>query len=259
MILNPYRTIKLVGQWSLLASTVPLPKDEVRAMLPRGLVLGDQDLTPPGTHPVAFYFGFQGDAHMTFPRFFTKSYREALVGIPFTYRRGLLRKKTCCGPFFYMPRLLLDSALMTFGGRFGWGFEKVMARFWTLPNSYSVSSLLGDHALTSLDYEAAGEFRPALEVPTFAPQITLQDQPLIGQAPAGLGPFFECSNYNKIWSQAVVRPIKTVTRVTEPFVPGLRVGTFEAGGIDTSPLGSYELRAPWELTLPYPCACAKRA
>jgi hypothetical protein len=69
-----------------------------------------------------------------------------------------------------------------------------------------------------------------------------------------MGPFLVCSNYDKIWSQAVLRPIKTEVTVHESFVPNLPCGRFPDHGhsITTSVLGSVEIKAPWRLSLLYP-------
>jgi hypothetical protein len=82
------------------------------------------------------------------------------------------------------------------------------------------------------------------------------DQPLISLAPATIGPFFTVADFDKNWDVATVRPLKTTVDVDVEFLSGYPAGRYpRAGwsmGIDESVLGSFELRAPFRLSLPYP-------
>ena len=69
-----------------------------------------------------------------------------------------------------------------------------------------------------------------------------------------MGPFLVCSNYDKVWNQAVLRPISSEITVHESFVPNLQTGVFpdEGKSITTSALGAVEIKAPWRLSVLYP-------
>jgi hypothetical protein len=81
-------------------------------------------------------------------------------------------------------------------------------------------------------------------------------QPIISMVPASLGPFFILSDFDKNWDVAAVQPIQTGLEVDVEYVPGYGGGRYPVSGwspgIDESVLGSYELRAPWRLSIPYP-------
>jgi hypothetical protein len=73
-----------------------------------------------------------------------------------------------------------------------------------------------------------------------------------------VGPFFACSNFDKKWDVALVRPLTTVVQIDRSFVSALPCGRFAAQGIDRSSLGSYEVRTRWRQSLLYPCALHAR-
>jgi len=87
-------------------------------------------------------------------------------------------------------------------------------------------------------------------------------QPIISMLPAAMGPFFILSDFDKDWQTATVRPLETILEVDVEYVPGYSGGRYPgtgySKGIDESVLGSYELRAPWRLSLPYPPLFAAR-
>ena len=59
-----------------------VPRDAVRGLLPGGLELDDQSLTPSGTHPMAFHFSDVVDAHLTVPNVLPSlTYCELIVSI----------------------------------------------------------------------------------------------------------------------------------------------------------------------------------
>jgi len=254
---NPYSYVSLNGHGTMRGLTLALPSEQVRQLLPYGLELGAQDVTPAGTHPVVVYFHDMFRAHMSIPSLLPSlTYHEHSLGVPFAYvtQRGQL-SATSPGPYYFMPRLHLDSFLATLGGIAYWGYAKRMASFLVDANNYTVSSSRGT-PITSLQFQAKGEFRPVEEFPLFAPIRKMLDQPLISMLPAALGPFFVCSNFDKQWSAATMRPMQTQMQIDEAYVPGLLPGAYPAEGlspgIDQIALGSYELRAPWRVSMPYP-------
>ncbi|MDC3956111.1 acetoacetate decarboxylase family protein [Polyangium jinanense] len=262
MSLNPYQGMKLVGQWSVYGVTIALPREDVRWMLPDGLELGDQDLTHRDTHPVSLYFGHVRDAHMTFPRFFPPemTYFEQVVGVPYVYAKRPLCGGRVRGPFFYMPRLFLTNLLATLGGILFWGFPKKLVRVVEGTNpartdgSYAVCPLYGGgDEILGLQWGATGAFEPATAVPSFQRQLEIMTQPLVSQQPLSVGPLLSCSDFDKLWREAEIRPLRTKTNIQEAFVPGLAPGRYSSEGIDQSPTGAFQLRAPWELSLPYCC------
>ncbi len=256
---NPYGYLSLNGDGIMRGITLALPRHEVEGLLPYGLTLGEQRVTPDGTHPVIVLFNEMLRAHMSVPTGLPSlSYHEHSLGVPHCYLSGSARMfagLTRGGPFYFQPRLHLDNFLATLGGTLFWGFDKVMASFTLTESAYSVTSDRGDQ-ITVLDHHSSGEFVSIDAVRNFDPIRRMHDQPIVSMLPMGMGPFFVCSNFAKNWRHGRIRPLRTVTHVKEAYVPGLGTGTFpregEAPGIDQDVLGSYEMRVPWRLSMPYP-------
>jgi len=261
MFSKPYQAMKLVGQWSVYGVTIVLPREDVEWMLPDALELGAQDLTPPNTHPVTLYFGNVRDAHMTFPRAFPPdmTYFEQVVGVPFVYSRRPLCGGRVRGPFFYMPRLFLTNLLATLGGILLWGFPKKLVSVLESTNdagtggSYAVCPPRGGDEILGVQWAATGPFRPVSEAPSFQRQLEIMTQPLVSRQPLSVGPLVSCSDFDKIWQEAELRPLHTKTSIRDAFVPGLAPGQYSSQGIDQTPMGAFQLRARWELSLPYCC------
>lgn len=250
---DPYRTIKLVGRWTIRVATLVLPTAHVRAMLPWGLELGAQDLTEPGTHPVRLYFGHPVHATMTFPpRVMTMDYCEQVLGVPYVRRSTGMVRGGASGPFYYMPRLWLNNAMAISGGLLWWGMEKRAAQIEPGENTYRVGTQgQPSRPLLEAGWEYTGEYEPALGVPNFQAHRTMMDQPLIMQGFASLGPLLVGSSFTMTWGAAMVRSIRSRVQIYQPYVPGLPVGCFDSVGLDEAVLGAFELQTPWELALPY--------
>ncbi|MFO0756797.1 MAG: acetoacetate decarboxylase family protein [Byssovorax sp.] len=254
-LLDPYGSVSLDGDAILRGVTLALPSDTVRGMLPYGLDLGDQRLTPPGTHPVVLWFQIMLRAHMSVPTLLpSMTYLEHIFGVPFVYvTRGAIDRRTP-GPAFFMARLYLDSLLATAGGVLWWGFAKQMAEMRLTARRFSVAQ--EGEPLISLDFEPRGPFRSLASFPRMAPIREIMRQPLVSQVPAAVGPFFAFSDFHRDVEGGEIRPLATVVQIDEQFLPGLPCGRFpaemQAPGIDTSALGSYEIRSPWRQGLIYP-------
>lgn len=258
--LNPFDAINLNGFGTFRGVTLAPPIELVRALMPPGLSLGDQTVTPFGTHPVIVSFNKLSDARMSVPSLLpTLNYREYTVGIPYSFVSYGKAARDGLGPFYYMPRLLLDSMLAVIGGLGFWGFLKEAATFRRSGLQQSIWSSDGTE-LTSLSWTAGGEHRPITAFP-FDEVRRMLDQPLVSQVPLELGPYV-VSEFQRQWDRATVRPIETILTVQDDSFlrgcAGISKRTCfegcEAGhslGIDASPLGSYELRVPWRLGIPY--------
>lgn len=264
--LTPLSYINLVGNGIIRGATLVMPSDYVRNLLPWGLELGAQDLTPPGTHPVSFFFQEMIRAHMTIPTLLPDmTYHEQIVGVPFTYVTRGYPGAGPLGPFFFMPNLYLDNVLATLGGRLGWGLAKQMAQMTVTEDSWTVHDPDGKRII-GLDFTPTGDYVPLAQMPNFAPycrpETGIMVQPLVSMMPAGVGMFPVCSDFDKKWDDAVVRPLETQIHIDNAFVPGLPCGTFPAAerapGIDVSVLGSFQVLAHWRMSLAYPCSMHSR-
>jgi Acetoacetate decarboxylase (ADC) len=255
---NPFAAINLNGDGNMRGLTLALPTDTVRDLLPCGLELGSQTVTPTGTHPVILFFHDLFRAHMSVPALTPSlTYHEHSMGIPYSYLSRHSITPGHPGPYYFMPRLFLDNPIATFGGLLGWGFTKKIASIQVTADRFTISDSTGQ-VLTSMSWRTknGGGFRPVSAWPYFEPIRQMLDQPLIAQVPAGMGPFFALSDFDKDWDVATLRPLETSLDVDVEYVAGYPGGRYPSSdwspGIDESVLGSYELRSPWRLSLPYP-------
>jgi len=244
---SPFAAINLHGDGTMRGVTLALPTAQVRDLLPAGLELGDQKVTPAGTHPVILFFHDMFRAQMSMPTLLPNmTYHEHSVGVPFAYLSSSSITPGMPGPYYFF-----------------WGFAKEMASATVTETSYSVNSLAGQR-LTSLTWKKPRqqEFRPIAEYKNFEPVRQMLNQPIISMLPAAMGPFFILSDFDKAWEVATIRPLETSVEVDQAYVPGYEAGRYPASGysrgINASVLGSYELRAPWRLSLPYPPLMAFR-
>ncbi|HEY3704363.1 MAG TPA: acetoacetate decarboxylase family protein [Terracidiphilus sp.] len=255
---NPFAAINLNGTGTMRGVTLALPTSRVREFLPAGLGLGPQQVTPPGTHPVILFFNDLFRAQMSVPTLLPNlTYHEHSFGIPYSYLSPGSITPGVPGPYYFMPRLFLDSFLATMGGMGLWGFPKRIASFTVSADRYTVTSSAGQRIMSlQWDTPAGEDYRPIREFPEFEPIRQMLNQPLISMVPYSVGPFFVLSDFDKIWEFATLRPLHTSLEVDLEFVPGFQAGRYPQAdfsrGIDSSVLGSYELRTPWRLSLPYP-------
>jgi Acetoacetate decarboxylase (ADC) len=255
---NPFALIRAQGEGITRGVTLALPTETVRNLLPAGLEPGPQHISPEGTHPVILFFHDFFRAGFSIPTLLpSQSYREFSLNVPFTYISRESITPGYPGPYHFLPRLFLDNLSATVTGLLGWGLAKEMAAFRLTTDRYSISELSGAR-ITSLSWkaEAGGRHRPIADWPNFAPVRDMLRQPMILRYPLGLGPFFVAANFDRNWDTAVLQPIQTVLDVDYEYVPGYPAGRYPGSGwspgIDESVLGSYELVAPWWLSMPYP-------
>ena len=263
---KPFNLVNLHGQGTFRSVTLALPTAQVLRFLPAGLVLGPQDVTPPGTHPVILSFNALYRAEMSVPTLLPSlTYHEFTFGVPFSHlpagplARALgsltgQRDAAPRGPYYYMPRLFLDSVLATLGGVVFWGYAKKLARFTVGADRFAIQGEDG-RPQVSLGFAAVGQPQPVAALPHFAAVQAMLDQPLLSQLPAALGPIFVVADFDKQWDTATLRPLHTSVRAEAEFVPGFGPGSHPASGvaegIDASVLGSYELNAAWLLGMPH--------
>jgi hypothetical protein len=251
--LGPLSAVDLVGDGVIRVVQLALPAETVESFLPYTLELASQSMTPRGTHPVVMFFQEMVRAHVTIPMLVPNmTYHEFVLAVPFTRVRGA--GGLCSrGTLQFLPRLYLSEWLPTLGGILFWGFAKEMARYHVTNHRIALSTFEGD-PLVSLDYQPAGDFEPPGEYPLFGPLREVMSEPLVSEVPAALGPLLACSNYDKDWSRALLRPIDTEVTIHQSFVPNLPCGRWSSGkkSITHSPLGSVEVKAPWRLSLLYP-------
>jgi hypothetical protein len=238
--------------------TLVLALPEVRALLPASLELGEQDVTPEGTHPVIFLFHGFSNCQFSIPTLLQSlNFHEQTVGIPFTYVRAGIGVPDTFGPYYFMPKLYLDDLWVSMIGRNFWGFDKELAKVDVAADRYAVSAGNG-RQLASLTWsvpENDDDYLAAAMCPAFAATRRMLSQPLITQFPAAIGPFFVLTDFDRRWNLAKVRPLRTVLEVDPSYMSGFDGGCFVAGerseDADSAAPAAYELVGPWWLSYPY--------
>jgi hypothetical protein len=253
---DPFNVIHLSGMGTMRYVTLALPRDSVRNLLPNGLELGPQTMTPPGTHPVLLGFHEMFRLHASIPSLLpSMTYHEHSVGIPYCFVTQNQITPRTPGPYYFMPILLLDNVWAALGGLLFWGYAKQLAAFSVDQRRFSISRIGGEPVL-STSYESVGDARPIAHYPHFELQRQAISQPLISMVPLSVGPFFVVAGFPKKWDVATLRPLETVTEVFTDYVVGLSSGRYpstgRSQGIDASVMGAYELRAPFQVGSPYP-------
>jgi hypothetical protein len=259
------RAINFVGGGVIRAFTLVMPTADVQAMLPPDLELGAQTLTEPGLHPVVLYFQEMVSAHMNIPvPMPAVTYHEQILGIPYCYSKANSVQGRH-GPFYHMPNLWLDNWQAIVGGRMWYSFPKVKgvatltAAQNGTPARWAMADMGGQPQI-ALNYEPVGDFEPLHTQPNFAnfcvgPQ-GIMNQPLVVRMPFGVGPVLQASHFDKKWDDAVIRPLRATMEISKSFSTGLPTGRFPAHGwgegIDTSPLGAFEVHARWRESFSYP-------
>jgi hypothetical protein len=257
---NPLAAINVNGDSTRRGVTLQVPKDQVRACLPPGLELGPQNLTViPGTHPVLLFFNDMFRLHWSMPTLVPSvTYHELHIGIPYTYLSTGPVTPGAPGPYYFMPRLHLDNWSAIFGGLVFWGFAKRRARFCVTVDSYTVTTPTGE-PVASLKWEMPrlSLFQAVSTFEHFKPVQQAMSQTIISMAPASLGPYFTLTDFSMAWDSAELQPLHTAVEADGNYLPGYPGGRIPLSGwsvedIRYSPLGSYELRASWQVSLPYP-------
>lgn len=245
-----------IGNGITRCVALALPLRKVRALLPDGLELLEQNVTPPGTHPLVFLFHGFSECQFSFPTLFrSMNFHEQTAGIPFTRVRNSQGPYAGPGPYYFMPKLYLDDILVMLGGIYWWGFSKELASVHVSGNRYAVTSLTG-HFLASLDWglDNAAEFRAVTGYSDFEPMRAMMSQRLVSVYPPGVRPMYCLSDFDRRWHLARARPIDSVLEVAPDYMRGFDGGHFamqDRRGGEEVIVGSFELSAPWWLSPPY--------
>jgi hypothetical protein len=244
-----------VGDGLTQCVVLALPDWRVHGFLPGSLQLGEQDVTPVGTHPVVLLFHSFTQCQFSFPTFLPPmQFHEQTIGIPFTYIRANNSIPGGSGPYCFIPKFYLDDQWVWMIGRTYWGFDKEMAFVNSSNSLYAVTSLAG-RRLVSLewqDYE--NEVRSAIRgYPEFESVRLMLSQPLVSLSPAGVGPVLTLTDFDRSWNLGTVRPINGALEIDASYLPGFEGGYYATGGADADAplLSSYELSVQWWLSFPY--------
>lgn len=252
------------GTFDATVFIVPLAKEKVQSILPKGLELAPQTSTSEDKHPVLVILGKQKRVRnvmgsSTLPYEF--NYTETVVAIPYTQvSKNRLRGVKYRGPYYFMPKIFLDNAVPQILG-LPYGYEKVQSAFALAPKkvegktyaSYSISK--GGKTFVSALSQAASEVGSPEDFANFAEVQQMLDQPIIGIRKDG----FTCSSFD--WNKDNNLQIQSITaslRVASPLVHG-GIGPFDfsSKGIARAKLGAFNILSDWHMVGPFNCRLLK--
>jgi uncharacterized protein with NAD-binding domain and iron-sulfur cluster len=148
----------------------------LQAILPKGMTLHPQTLTPEGTHPVAILCNQQlGVRASIMPKLFAfRNYYEAIIAINFVQIEGQE------GTFSYLPNLYLTNKLAQLTGVWCYGYNKRMGQLSMGQNSYSVADSTGTPVYSG-HYNQRDFARPLTDFPTAGRVQALSEQIVVTQ------------------------------------------------------------------------------
>ncbi len=168
------------GQLDAVMAVLMLPKAEVQRLLPVGLELAPNPLSPVGKHPVLVQL-----SHWRF-EFGNMDYDEAMLAVPYVQLSSCDEPRR--GPFLYMPRLYLNEELPRLMGVHLYGYEKLEAaidrRFpaGSEPGSYRVSAEGSGAPLLDAAFTPSGPSGSPSSFASFAQLRQLLEMPTLSQA-----------------------------------------------------------------------------
>ncbi len=227
------RGLPVAGRLEAMVAITDLPAEAASSLLPPGLELLPQDLTPAARHPLILLLGEHGGVRLDrLP--FKLHYREFVVALPFVRPRG-----GPPGPFCYLPLLLLDRGLPTWLGRWLYGFAKRRARIQRTADSFEAIRRSDGTPLLS------ARLRPTTARVDLQRARSLFEQPLISR---GLGERWRYSRFDFGFEGAKIGGVEAEVMVHPALLRGLPAGPIR-------PHSAFRIETTWTLVrLPPPDA-----
>ncbi|MCX4240665.1 NAD(P)-binding protein [Paraliomyxa miuraensis] len=249
------------GELDAVVMVLLLPRSRVQAMLPLGLELAPNPLSPPDAHPV-----FVQLSHDRFS-FGDMDYDETMLGVPYVQLSTFDAPRR--GPFVYMPRLYLNAELPRRLGVYLYGYEKLEAVIdRELPElgatagtgHYRVRAP-GGAPLCEATITPEGPMAAPSSVPAFAKVRQLFEMPLISQSRRIWDPdaarsktlsAFLASNlvYHFDAPDAQLQPVGVKLRIHPSFTPAGLAGEHHASSLLATTLGAFRVRVRLGVALP---------
>ena len=223
----------------------------VASVLPKGMRLHPQSLTPPGTHPVAILANQQvGVRASVLPRLLGyRNYYEAIVAINFVQIDGR------DGVFSYLPNLYLTNRAAQLAGVWFYGYNKRMGQLQMGNDSYSVATPNGA-PVWSARYQQKDFARPLVEMPDAALVQSICEQSLVAE---GKFSRWQFSSFDFNLTSAYVAGVSAEITVSDAALADLPAGTMTAqplarptaAGAGSNRLpGAFRIWTSWTLSNP---------
>ncbi|MCT4331750.1 NAD(P)-binding protein [Paracoccus sp. YLB-12] len=225
----------------------------LQAVLPDGMHLLPQGLTPPGTHPVALLANQQVGVRMSvLPRLLGyRDYFEAIVAINWVGIDGQ------DGIFSYLPNLYLNSRAPQLAGVWMYGFNKRMGQLRMDNSSYHVASPQAA-PIWSGQYQQPGFAQALMDSPECAAVEALCQQVVVSQSRFG-GWHYSAFDFNL--TSARVAPVSALITVTDATLANLPEGEMSARPLSMQPgpaafrdhglPGAFRIWTSWTLSNPF--------
>lgn len=225
----------------------------LQAVLPDGMHLLPQGLTPAGTHPVALLANQQIGVRMSvLPQLLGyRDYFEAIIAINWVGIEGQ------DGIFSYLPNLYLNSRAPQLAGVWMYGFNKRMGRLSMGASSYTVASPAGA-PIWSGRYQQPGFSQPLMDSPECAAVEALCQQVVVSRSRFG-GWHYSAFDFNL--TSARIAPVSARIEIADPTLANLPAGEMLArplsmdGGLAASRNqglpGAFRIWTSWTLSNPF--------
>lgn len=192
----------------------------LQRVLPKGMRLHPQALTPEGTHPVAILANQQIGVRMSIlPRLLGfRNYFEAIIAINHVQVDGH------DGVFSYLPNLYLTNRGAQLAGVWLYGYNKRMGRLAMGNDSYSVADPAGK-PVWSARYQQRDFARPLLSSPECAVVQSLSEQVVVTE---GKFSRWQFSSFDFNLTSAYVAGVSAQIDVVDPALADLPAGRMTA-------------------------------
>lgn len=224
----------------------------VQAILPPGMTLAPQTLTPQGTHPVAILANQQIGVRMSIlPKFLGyKNYYEAIIAINFVQVDGFP------GTFSYLPNLYLTNRGAQLAGVWMYGYNKRMGQLAMGNADYSVRDPEGN-PIWSSRYQQRGFARGLSDSPEQGLVQTICNQVVVSQ---GKFSKWQFSSFDFNLGSAAIAPVSAEIDIWNQKLADLPAGRLTARPLAmpgapahaaTGLPGAFRIRTSWTLSNPF--------
>lgn len=210
------------------------PAGVVRSMLPPGLELDRQFLTPAGQHPVVLYFGWQDRVRANFwPGGW--DYLEFIISVPYVRHADPGLRTAVPGPFIYMPRLYLNKRAPVLLGVWGYGYNKALAEMSADDRCYEVRAP-GGGPIVSCSFSKARATGSCVDFPRMRAVQEAYALPLISRT---RWKSWMYSYFDFALGQALIQPIDMSIEIHDPAATGLPANRYDVPSVVSSDLGGF--------------------
>jgi uncharacterized protein with NAD-binding domain and iron-sulfur cluster len=224
----------------------------LQSILPPGMTLAPQALTPEGTHPVAILANQQIGVRMSIlPKFLGyRNYYEAIIAVNFVQVEGHP------GTFSYLPNLYLTNRGAQLMGVWCYGYNKRMGQLAMGNADYSVRDPQGT-PIWSSRYQQRGFARPLSDSPDGGLVQSICNQVVVTQ---GKFSKWQFSAFDFNLGSAAIAPVSAEVDIWNPTLANLPEGQLtarpltmpgDAGRTAPGLPGAFRIRTSWTLSNPF--------